>query len=197
MLSCDFYVHTHVPILPTHTFTCTHICTCICSIVNNKLWSMQLEIPSHTVVVRQRPTGKPRGRVFSLNRRESYASRLVEESMEKISEEEDRMEMAAARVRMNAEGGVSPSGTCGTDGEEGLPTLQENEEEEETEAVTATQDNVREGWCGNCRWEAEGRGVWNTGQCEGCVGGRGTLANMEIAQQVGRGVARVMGYSTV
>ena len=143
-----------------HTHMSTH-----CSIVNNKLWSMQLEIPaSHgTVVVRQRPQGKPRGRVFSLNRRESYASRLVEESMEKISEEEDRMEMAAARVRMNsagAERGVSPSSTDGTDdtdGGGGLPTLQENEEE--TETVTATQANVRERWCVDCEehWPCEGR----------------------------------------
>jgi hypothetical protein len=116
------------------------------SIVNNQLWSMQLEIPDSPNVVLRRDKAKVRGRAFSLTRRESYATRLVEESMEKIDEEDTIRAVAAARVRKNSTGSagdrrksLSPS-SCSDDG---LVTVKEEEEEgregnevEETDAPT-------------------------------------------------------------
>ena len=115
------------------------LCT---SIVNQMLWSMQLEIPDSPSEVVKRNQSKPkkvRGRLFSLNKRESYVTMLVEESMERISEEDDRRAMAAATVRRNslesqsvgeekAGRTLSPVTSTG-----GLATLQEEEGQKDQE----------------------------------------------------------------
>ena len=63
------------------------------------LWSMQLELTNTPGVVTRRDNLKSRGRTFSQTWRESYSTRLVEESMERIVEEEDKRAIAAAKVR--------------------------------------------------------------------------------------------------
>lgn len=106
---------------------------------------MQLELPDSPgmVVRRNQDKAKARGRVLSLSRRESYATRLVEESMERISEEDDMRAMAAARVRRNSADSsgsngagrrtpLSPS-SCSDDGSVGLKAVKEEEENREEE----------------------------------------------------------------
>lgn len=124
------------------------VCSFFHSIVNQMLWSMQLEIPDSPGVVIRRSQSKTkvRGRVFSLTRRESYATRLVEESMEKISEEDDRRAIAAAKVRRNSLDNGTVEETKGTvspvASPEGLETLQEEGQEEEEETDTTAVSNV-------------------------------------------------------
>ncbi len=101
---------------------------------------MQIEIPDSpsTVVKRNKSKPKIRGRVHSLSKRESYATLLVEESIEKISEEDSKRAEAAARVRKSSLEGdrikrrslspLSPTDVTSA----GLQTLKEEEVEEET-----------------------------------------------------------------
>lgn len=101
---------------------------------------MQLELPDSPNVVTRREKTKTRGRLFSLNKRESYATMIVEESMERISEEDDMRAMAAARVRRSSlDGGSSgderrkslspPPSSSSEDGAAGLVTVNEEERE--------------------------------------------------------------------
>ncbi len=72
--------------------------------MNQTLWSVQIEIPDSpsTVVKCNKSKPKMRGRVHSLSKRESYATLLVEESIEKISEKYSKRAEAAARARKNS-----------------------------------------------------------------------------------------------
>ena len=112
------------------------------------LWSMQLEIPDSPSEVVKRKT-KVRGRVFSLAKRESYATRLIEESMERISEEDNIRAVAAAKVRRNTmESGGSVGGRARrslspSSSEDssvgGLQTVIEADGEEEVKATQVSE----------------------------------------------------------
>ena len=65
---------------------------------------MQLELPDSpaTVIQRNKVKSKFRGRALSLQRNDSYATMLIEESMERIKEENDRRAVAAAMARQSS-----------------------------------------------------------------------------------------------
>ena len=67
------------------------------------LWSRQLDITDSpaTVIRRVQANKKARAKPVPLSRRDSYATILVEERMEKISQEEDKRAVEAAHVRRN------------------------------------------------------------------------------------------------
>ena len=68
------------------------------------LWSMQLELPDSPGVTKKRP---PRERSLTLMKRNSYATLIVEESLEQI--EQDKKAMAAALVSKRRGSESSPS----------------------------------------------------------------------------------------
>ena len=79
-----------------------------CSIVNQMLWSMQLEIPDSPGVLKRRPPNPTRERSLTAVKRSSYASQLVEESLERV--EQDERAMAAARSkRIGSESSMTAS----------------------------------------------------------------------------------------
>ena len=84
------------------------------------LWSMHLELPHSPTVVKR--AAKFRDRSFSLMRRESYATRIVEESLLRV--EEDKMAMAAAKMK-KSRGSVGAKVTSPTT----LETLAEGNDE--------------------------------------------------------------------
>jgi hypothetical protein len=95
------------------------------------LWSMQLEIPDSPGVLKRRPPNPVRERSFTSIKRSSYASQIVEESLERV--EQDERAMAAARSKrigsessasisaggQGADSKVGSGGAAGGGGEEG------------------------------------------------------------------------------
>ena len=77
---------------------------------------MQLEIPDSPGVLKRRPPTNPtRERSLTAVKRSSYASQLVEESLERV--EQDERAMAAARSkRIGSESSTSISGSAGLQG---------------------------------------------------------------------------------
>jgi len=69
------------------------------------LWSRQLDVSTdspRTVIKRMKANNKERAKQRLMNsKRQSYATLLVEESLEKVGKEEDHRAVEAAQVRRN------------------------------------------------------------------------------------------------